>query len=168
MRDHARDVGDQPHAPTELRHGPGSSAVDGHQRPGKVQLLLPEVREGGAGDLGIVDVLRCLSGQELARDPLNIVGRAQALRKCQVDFDEVRKFGEGIPGAQAVHAVGRQRDAVAARQPQNVAGWIERSRWTCNSTLGMARIMSSGSIVVEALKRDSTSAEGTSKLGIGC
>jgi hypothetical protein len=121
-RDHARDVDNQPHTHTELRLGPGSSAVEGRQLLGKAQLLLPEVREGGVGDLGIADVLGCLSGQELAHDQLNIVGRAHALQNCQVDFDEVRKVGEGIPGAPAVHAVGRQRDAVAARQPQQGGG----------------------------------------------
>src|SRR5262245_1412878 len=64
------------------------------------------------GDFAMQYSLRRLPAQEFARDEFDVLGRANASRDRQVDFDEMREVCEPVPLPQTFGSCGWQRHAV--------------------------------------------------------
>lgn len=118
----AGDVYDVAHGGVVFGFGPLAGAVEGGKLFVEGYLFEVVVGEGGVGDFGVDDVLRCLARQEVAGDVFDVVGGADAVGYGEVDLDEVGKVGKAIPFAQAVFGGGGQGYAVALRKREQRGG----------------------------------------------
>jgi len=108
-------------------------------------------RVGGVGHLAVADVLPGLPYEKLAGDQLNIVRRLDAPGNGDVNLDKMREVHEGIPLSQPLDVVRWEGRRLRRASFSNVSGRMAPSRWTCNSTFGMARMKAASDTAATSL-----------------